>query len=54
MGDHCPDLPPSQLLNVWLSDLQVCLGWVAVDRDSNEITAVPKLTLLPTWYQPMC
>ena len=32
-----------QLLNAWSSDLQVCLGQVAVDEDSNEITAVPKL-----------
>ncbi len=32
-----------QLLNAWSSDLQVCLGQVAVDKDSNEITAVPKL-----------
>jgi predicted transposase YbfD/YdcC len=31
------------LLNAWSSDLQVCLGQVAVDADSNEITAVPKL-----------
>lgn len=31
------------LLNAWSSDLQVCLGQVAVDEDSNEITAVPKL-----------
>ena len=32
-----------QLLNAWSSDLQVCLGQVAVDKDSNEITAVAKL-----------
>ena len=31
------------LLNAWSSDLQVCLGQVAVAEDSNEITAVPKL-----------
>jgi predicted transposase YbfD/YdcC len=32
------------LLNAWSSDLQVCLGQVAVDEGSNEITAVPKLS----------
>ena len=32
-----------QMLNAWSSDLQVCLGQVAVDKDSNEITGVPKL-----------
>jgi predicted transposase YbfD/YdcC len=31
------------LLNAWSSDLQVCLGQLAVDEGSNEITAVPKL-----------
>jgi predicted transposase YbfD/YdcC len=31
------------LVNAWSSDLQACLGQVAVDEDSNEITAVPKL-----------
>ena len=31
------------LLDAWSSDLQVCLGRMAVDEKSNEITAVPKL-----------
>ena len=31
------------LVNAWSNDLQACLGQVAVDADSNEITAVPKL-----------
>lgn len=31
------------LVNAWSSDLQACLGQVAVDEDSNEITAVPRL-----------
>ena len=35
-----------QLLNAWSSDLQVCLGQVAVAEDSNEITAVPQLLKL--------
>ena len=30
-------------MNAWSNDLQACLGQVAVDKDSNEITAVPKL-----------
>ncbi|MEI6256739.1 MAG: hypothetical protein WCQ77_08860, partial [Planctomycetota bacterium] len=32
-----------QPLNAWSSDLQVCLGQVAVDKDSNEITAPKSL-----------
>ena len=32
-----------RILYAWWSDLQVCLGQVAVDQDSNEIRAVPKL-----------
>lgn len=31
------------LVNAWSNDLQACLGQVAVDPESNEITAVPKL-----------
>jgi uncharacterized protein (UPF0335 family) len=31
------------LVNAWSNDLQACLGQVAVDAGSNEITAVPKL-----------
>jgi len=31
------------LVNAWSNDLQACLGQVAVDADSNEITAVPKM-----------
>ncbi|MFO1045852.1 MAG: ISAs1 family transposase [Planctomycetaceae bacterium] len=30
-------------VNAWASNLRLCLGQVAVDDDSNEITAVPKL-----------
>lgn len=31
------------LVNAWADDLRLCLGQVAVDDESNEITAVPKL-----------
>lgn len=31
------------VVNAWASDLRICLGQVAVDDKSNEITAVPKL-----------
>jgi predicted transposase YbfD/YdcC len=31
------------VVSAWATDLRVCLGQVAVDGDSNEITAVPKL-----------
>ena len=31
------------VVSAWATDLRVCLGQVAVDDDSNEITAVPKL-----------
>jgi predicted transposase YbfD/YdcC len=31
------------MVSAWASQLRICLGQVAVDRKSNEITAVPKL-----------
>ena len=31
------------VVSAWATDLRVCLGQVAVDGESNEITAVPKL-----------
>ena len=31
------------VVNAWSTDLQACLSQVAVDGDSNEITAAPKL-----------
>ncbi len=35
---------PLHLVSAFACDLRVCLGQVAVDKKSNEITAVPKLT----------
>src|SRR6056297_1166246 len=32
-----------QLVSAWASDENLCLGQIAVDEHSNEITAVPKL-----------
>ena len=34
---------PLQIVSAWASDLRLCLGQVAVDEGSNEISAVPKL-----------
>jgi predicted transposase YbfD/YdcC len=31
------------LVNVWATEANLCLGVVACDQDSNEITAIPKL-----------
>jgi hypothetical protein len=34
------------VVSAWATDLRVCLGQVAVDEQSNEITAVPRLLAL--------
>lgn len=37
------DLGPLQLVSVWATEVNLSLGQVAVDADSNEITAIPQL-----------
>ena len=41
----CPGkgLPCLHLVNVWATQANLCLGVVACDKDSNEITAIPEL-----------
>ncbi len=42
-GKGCGPLAPLHLVNAWATEQALHLGQVAVDTDSNEITAVPKL-----------
>jgi predicted transposase YbfD/YdcC len=41
--DSSNETAPLQIVSAWASGLRLCLGQVAVDEDSNEISAVPKL-----------
>ena len=41
--DKSSDTSALQVVSAWASDLSLCLGQVAVDENSNEITAVPQL-----------
>jgi len=41
--DTASEKDARHLRNAWSNELQACLGQVAVDPESNEITAVPKL-----------
>jgi predicted transposase YbfD/YdcC len=42
-GSEANDLGPLHLVSVWATEVHLSLGQVAVDEDSNEITAIPKL-----------
>lgn len=42
-GKGCGPLGPLHLVNAWATEQAMHLGQVAVDADSNEITAVPRL-----------
>lgn len=41
--DHATGKSALHVVSAWATDLRVCLGQVAVDDKSNEITAVPRL-----------
>jgi predicted transposase YbfD/YdcC len=41
--DRAAGTSPLQLVSAWAADLRISLGQVAVDENSNEITAVPEL-----------
>jgi predicted transposase YbfD/YdcC len=42
-GSKARDLGPLHLVSVWATEVHLSLGQVAVDEDSNEITAIPRL-----------
>ena len=44
--DRAAGKSPLQLVSAWATDLRISLGQVAVDENSNEITAVPELLKL--------
>lgn len=41
--DNSNNASPLQIVSAWASEQSLCLGQIAVEEDSNEITAVPKL-----------
>src|SRR3954453_7502858 len=42
-GSRAHDLGPLHLVSVWATEVHLSLGQVAVDKDSNEIPAIPRL-----------
>ena len=44
--DHATGQSALHVVSAWATDLRICLGQVAVDEKSNEITAVPRLLQL--------
>jgi len=45
-GDRGADLGPLHLVSAWATEAHLSLGQVAVDEESNEITAIPRLLAL--------